>query len=321
MEWRRSLNDRSHTEWFHDTREEMYTQFWLWFDLSLREVQDQRAIQLLALANPSDPTSRLDVGLVDPTTVTVIVGYAQSRGYDAAAVYVGLIAQDPMCTWRGLTGFFVGWCQGCDQDGENTLQSLRQELRALNVELRSIWDLPPAIHPQGGWFEDERLRFGALVNGRAGVEDLWGRPTGSAKDGPALLATGLVVTGLANLVLVERLSHDMRRLATLRQSPSLWSIRSGRMDVLAELAAIPSKPVLPRRQEVRRRAELPATWGAYRESANGSWSGPVPNLRNALEGHVFGRNDDGASTMSIAFLPPDRAARLSDILQLPHGSP
>jgi hypothetical protein len=60
-------------DWWHDTRKEILTQFCSWFEGPLGEVRDQRAIQLVALPDPSDPTSHLELGLAGPTTVTVIV--------------------------------------------------------------------------------------------------------------------------------------------------------------------------------------------------------------------------------------------------------
>lgn len=303
-------------DWLHDSREVMFSQLWSWLDDSFEVVREQVEIQHAALPNPSDPVTRLDVGLLDPTTVTVIVGYAHLHGFDATGAYVGLIAQDPMGTWRGLTGFFLGWCQGCDPGGETTLKSIRLALRGRGVELKSIWELPAAIHPRAGWFEGDRLLLGALINRRAGLEDLWRRQDGRAHDGPALVATGPVVTTLANLVLVERLDHDLPLLAELRPNPSAWMVRGGRLDALAHLAGIPPTPVRPLRGVARRRVDLPSAWGAYGRGGQDPGSGPVPNLRAALDDFPFARHRTSAVRLPIWYLPPGRAVRLSDVLQL-----
>lgn len=295
----------------------MAESFLSWIDRSFAEVRGSGSITLMSLCNPSDQTGQLQVGMVDPTTVIVIVGYGDIRGVDAAGAYVGLIAQDPMLTWRGLAGFFLTWCHACDPAGNEMFAWVKETLSQRDVSLLSVWDMPASIHPQRDWFEGERLQYAAFVNPARDIEAMWATPTTKPREGSALVATGPVSTSLANLVLLQDIKRDIPVLTSLRGGRSSWTVRSGNDSALAALAGLPAGSVAPRLQTFSSIADLPATWGVYRASGQQTWSKPVPNLYKSVRGSPTGRRHQQRwPKIEALFLPPGRAARLADITLL-----
>lgn len=293
-------------------------QLWNWIDLTLRSLRRQIAIHSSALPNPSSPAASLPVGLVDPSAVLILLAVAQVRGYDADGVYVGFAGQDPNCLWRGLTGFFVPWCPGCDQDGDRLLRDLESGLRKRGVGVGSVWDLPAEVHPQDGWFDGDRLMLGGCVDARPGISGYW-QGVDMARDAGTvmLVATGPVATSLANLVLLDAYEH-LEQLATLRPHASRWTTRQGDLGALAELAGIKATQAHPIRAR-RRLTQVPSAWGVYCDQ-DGSWQGPFANLRRAVT-ELTSYPVGGPHSILVEYLPADTPVRLADILQLGRTSP
>jgi hypothetical protein len=282
---------------------------WAWIDRTLTTIRHQQSIATVDWPNPSDPQTNLGVGMVDPSTVLIILAISQRYGHEANGIYVGFVGQDPNCLWRGLTGFYVPWCPGCDHDGDHTLRYLDQALRDRDVMMTSVWDLPVDIQPQDRWFDGDRLMLGGRVHTLPGVTDYWRRADASLR-APALVATGPVTTTLSNLILLD---CDIRHLAELRPHPSRWTVRTGCAAPLLTLAGIASTAPLINRGH-RRPTRIPAAWGSFCDHS-GTWHGPFPNLRRAAV-EWAATQPQPASSLSFLCLPERVAVRLSDILQI-----
>ena len=306
---RRSQHDHGHSQWVHAEREVFLTQLWAWIDRTLTRIRHQQSIATLDLPNPSNPQIDLGVGMVDPSTVLIILGIGQRAGHEANGIYVGFVGQDPNCLWRGLTGFFLPWCPGCDADGNTTLRSLQRALRERDVMMTSAWDLPVDIQPQDGWFDGDRLMLGGRVHTLPGVTDYWRRADASLRE-PALVATGPVTTSLSNLILLD---GDVRHLTELRPHPSRWTVRTGSAATLSTLAGIASTTPHINRGH-RRPTRIPAAWGSFCDQS-GTWHGPFPNLRRTATEWAT-TQPEPTSSLSFMCLPEGVAVRLSDVLQL-----
>lgn len=306
---RRSLKDREHSDWVHAERDACLTQLWAWIDATIVAIRRQASLATVGLPNPWNPDTSLPVGMVDPSTVLIVLAIAQRFGQEAAGIYVGVVGQDPNCMWRGLTGFFVPWCPGCDKDGDQTLRYLERTLQKRGVVMASVWDLPVAIQPQEGWFDGDRLMLGGRVHILHGVADYWRRVDAELRE-PALVATGPVATSLSNLVLLDA---DPLLLADFRPHPTRWTIRQGEAAPLSALAGISSLPAQLHRGQ-RPPSRLPTAWGSFCDHS-GIWHGPFPNLRRAASTWAASQPEPGAS-LSIVYLPKGCAVRLSDVLRL-----
>jgi hypothetical protein len=294
----------------------MYRALWSWVDTSLLVVRSQARLTPMALPNPSDTTTSLPVGMVDPTTVVVIVGFGVILGRAATSAYVGLVGQDPTGRWRGLTGFFVSWCQACDLHGDGAMKHIHRELVDRAVAMKSIYDLPPALRPRGRWFagtvHDDRLLYGGFVNRWEGLSECWVTYDPQLTTGAALIATGPSASGLGNLVLLQDLNAEHDALESVRRRSPLWMQRSGTEEALFRLAGMVTPAPLRERTSLRPGA-LPASWGAYLDPALGIWMGPFPNLCRSMTEPTARR--PAAGTV-VRYLPEGHAVRLADLAQL-----
>ncbi len=312
-----SLEGR-HSSWVHTEQDQFLSQLWMWIDGTLRSLQGQRSIAAATLPNPADPSTALPVGMLDPTTALILMAFGKIRGIEAKGIYVGFVGQNPNFLWQGLTGFFVPYCPGCDQDGEATLRMLRGEVRSRDITLESIWDLPVELHPQEGWFEGDRLMLGGLASPRAGLSNFWTRhapPTDLEQ--AHLIAAGPVATSLANFVLLDD-DDAIEGLERIRGPRSRWTFRTGSATALAELAHLGGAAVDRTRQVILRPKMAPTAWGSFRDQA-GTWRGPYPNLRRAVIEWAEGR-EGTPSGIEIEHLPAGGAVRLTDLLELPSGA-
>jgi len=309
---REGSGDRGHSTWVHENADEMSTAFNGWVDASVAAVRGCGAIQAMRLPDPNGG-SPLDVGLLDPSTVVAVAAYGQTGGHEANGLYFGLVAQDPMTHWRGLTGFFLTWCPGCDDGGESLLRGLRSRLRQHGVVLRSIYDMPSALHPQDGWFERDRGLLAGHVSLRPGLSPHWVHVASGGESWPALITTGPALSDLTNVVLVERPQESVA-LARLRPHPKRWTWRLG------DLAALEALVVLrrdrPRVSMTYTPLRSPASWGVYRLSPRGPVVGPVANLRRALTSALEGAPRDRIGHVQVGYLQAGAAARMADVLSL-----
>ncbi len=301
-----------HSSFFHEIRDEMIAQFWTWIDDSISCLRDDPSIRHYDLPNPSDPTQRLPVGIVDPTTVVVLLGFAQVGGHEATGAYVGLAAQDMSTGWKGLTGFFVPWCPGCYEQGDAVFKSLREGLASRSVTVGSAWDLPSGLWSRRGWFDDDRLQLGGFVVTVRGVDPVWTFSGLAETDGPALVATGPTTSSLANVILVPSLSQSADRLRRLRPAVDTWTVKRGPTRRLAALAGLGEEPIYARSVTVDRPSRAPAAGGWWRLPGEGVWHGPVPNVWLDLRDCAV----VGKRQVEVVHLPEFTPVRLSDICAL-----
>lgn len=314
---RRALDRSGHAKWLHETRDQMDDSLERWLSSSFTTIRGTRSIGPILLPNPSDPDGQLSVGAVDPTTVVVVLAFTVLTGRDATGAYIGLVGQDPNSLWRGLTGFFVAWCHGCDAGGRRSMKALRRRLESHGVDMRSIYQMPQALSPRGAWFgasqEGARLRWGGLINADADLTAYWEPYAPDAGTGPAVVSIGPAQTNLANLVLVEDLARDSRALERLAGGPRAgWRQRLGALDRLEELMGLGYEHDPVQARSARDVGRLPATWGSYLEPQTHQWIGPVRNLKEAAL--LLPRT---RVPLSVRLLPANKASRLSDILSLP----
>lgn len=311
---RETNRDTRHNTFLHETSGDMYDHFWAWIEASLAYLRRQPGIARAAVPSPKDPSASLDVGLIDSSTATVIVGLGQVRGHEAEGAYVGLVVQEPFGTWRGLSGFYLSWCPACDRGGNQAIRRVRSELTRRAVALKSIWDMPAALHPREGWFDNERLLFGRFISERPGLNATW-QTLAQRIDTPALIATGPVMSNLANLVLVDSLALEAPVLRALLGSGGAWSMRFGDTAALELLADIGREATIGR-MSATRPGNVPAAWGAYRLDGEAAVFGPFPNLWRTLREVLDARPGDPRHFADLVHLPVGRAVRLADVLAL-----
>jgi len=275
----------------------MWSAFCAWWDASAAAVQGSPRVEVAALPDPNGGRA-LEVGLVDPSTVVVVTALGQVGGHEANGLYVGLVGQDPSDHWRGLTGFFLTWCPGCDEGGEQLLRDVRTHVSAHHVALSSLYDMPEALHPQDGWFERDRGLLAGWVSPRHGLGPCWTR-TGAPVRGAALVATGPTFADLGNVVLIEG-PDDIAVLARLRPGRELWTWRTGELAALEILAGLGKRSVTVSTARMASRA--PLGWGSYRLHSGGPVVGPVPDLRRALHKAVAGLPPGAQPTFRTATL-------------------
>lgn len=313
---RRSTDSSGHSPWLHDERDPMHSAFERWFDTSIARLHDSQHIATLTLPNPSDPATSLPVGLIDPTTVVVLQAFTVLTGRDATGAYVGLVGQDPNGLWRGLTGFFLAWCHGCDPGGRRSMTALRHQIEERSISMSSIHQLPSALRPRDGWFgsteEGERLRWGGLANKDDSLSPFWEPYDPQPDTGPALVSIGPAFTDLANLVLLHDLGHESPDLERIAGGVTAgWRQRRGRLHRLEQLAALNRSRARFTDREARDVGRLPATWGTYMDPVTRTWSAPVRNVKDAARLVPRSRNP-----LRVRFLPPGTASRLDDIRDL-----
>lgn len=312
---RESGQDTTHSGFLHDTAREMNCQFWAWVEASVGCIRGQTYVGPTRLPNPSDLSDSIDGGFVDATTAVFVVGLGEIRGREAEGAYVGIVVQEPLGDWRGISGFFLSWCPACDPGGNRAIRHLRRVFAEHSVSMTSIWDMPSALHPRHGWFGNDRLLLAGFINPHAGLDSIWRGAMAGEITGPALIATGPTMTGLANVVLVDNLAVDGPRLRQILGNVGYWSVRVGEAEILERLVGI-GEYRAPTRLAVNRTGRVPAAWGAYRIGEQPTVFGPTPNLWMALRRAVQTRPGQVAPTVTITYLPAGRAVRLTEILAL-----
>lgn len=309
------MRDATHNKFLHESADEMNSQFWAWVKASIGCIRGQAYVGPAWLPNPSDLSASIGGGFVDGSTAVFIVGLLEIQGNEAEGAYVGIVVQEPLGDWRGLSGFFLSWCPACDRGGNRAIRQLRRVFAEHGVTMTSIWDMPPALHPRHGWFDNERLLLGGFIHPHVGLDSIWRAAMTSEVTGPALIATGPTTTSLANVVLVDNLKVDGPRLRQFLDNEGYWSVRLGEAETLERLVGIGEYRV-PTRLAVNRTGRVPAAWGAYRIGEQPTVFGPIPNLWMALRRSFRAAPGQVAPTVTIMHLPAGRAVRLTEILAL-----
>lgn len=255
-EW---TGDNRHNPEVHDDLLEAEPALAAWFGESISTVRSMHKIGYAQLPDPKDPQRTLDVGFLDPSTVFLLIAYAELRGAIASGLYVGLVAQDLDCSWRGLSGFYLPQCPGCDPEGRSAVAGVESRVAALGLDLVSEDRLPVGLHSGPGWFEG-RLLGGAAVGPRPGLSPTWELVEDEVR-GPALIRFGPAITTLTNVVVVDRSGDGLHELAALTTRRA-WTRRTGTLQALRTLAA--SGDVRLRTGTLRRRSRPPIGWTAYR---------------------------------------------------------
>jgi hypothetical protein len=242
---RTSTADEPHDDLLHDRCDQARRALEDWLVRVIPPLRSTTAIKDLTLAHPQTSRAPLRTGLIDPTTTYLVVADAERSGVRAPAAYVGLVSQEPTTRWTGVAGFFLPWCPRCDPDGIETIEGyLPRLLRELGVTLTPLHDLPGSLHPRPGWFDPDRLLYGARVNHDPSIATLWTRCSPHLR-GPALVRVGPVHTSLTGLVLLgggDPLARLVDALDEDDESAANWTCRTGTADSLARLAALPSEP-------------------------------------------------------------------------------
>ena len=286
-EW---TGDSRHNPQVHDDLLEAEPALAAWLDESISAIRSMPSIGNAQVPDPKDSQQTLDVGFLDPSTVYVLIAHAELRGAIAAGLYVGLVAQDLDCSWRGLSGFYLPQCPGCDPEGRRAVAGVESHMAALGLDLVSEDGLPLGLHSGPDWFEG-RLLGGAAVSPRPGLSPTWECAEGEVR-GPALIRFGPAITSLTNVVVVDGPGDGLHELAalTIRR---VWTSRSGTLQALRTLAA--SGDVRVRAGTLRRRSRPPIGWTAYRvltERGDMRSSGLTHSLEHSLnelplrDGHV-----------------------------------
>ena len=312
-------DETGHVLWLHDERAGMLDAFGVWLTATHQMLANQASIEALTLPDPNDPTLALDCGLVDPSTVAFILGWATIYQLEARGVYFGVVLQDPFGTWRGACGFFLSWCEACDPGGDRLLKrSILSRLAALGVAAKSIWELPApldALRPRPRWFADDlgqqpRLLYGGLLSARSDLAPGWLDLEHIANcSGSALVAIAPVVVSTSNLIYVDDLESSLDALKQFTPAGVRMTARTGSPERLAELAGVRESEM--RIKIARSRRDVPAAWGAFISRETATVFGPVSNLEAALRTHRFKR-----APITIAYLAPGRATSLVDIQRL-----
>lgn len=318
-----SAKDAGHSPWWHGTSSAMLDQFHRWLGDSIELLSASPKVAPTELPDPSAPASRLAVGVVDQSTAHAVVARSHRHETWANGFYVGLVGQDPDTTWIGLTGFFIPWCGGCD-DEDSAYHGIREWLRGRGHVLRPPSDLPLAIQEQPGWFDHDRLLGGTPLSTSPGLGDPWANVgTGLIDDGPLLVRVRPTRTSSAGMVLAEDGVQDLLALEQVAGPRATWTYRRGSLPALLGVADLPPAPlpvdVTPARHPLQR---FPTSWGAIeltRDSGEVHVTGPYTNVGLQARQRMRDKGGDGASPgwrMRIASLPEGRAARWSQIKRL-----
>ena len=179
MESREWAEDTRHSADVHEDLREADPALSAWLIESVSRIRSMPAIGQAQVPDPKDPQLGMDVGFLDPSTVFLLVAHAELRGAIASGLYVGLVAQDLDCSWRGLSGFYLPWCPGCDPWGRDAVDSVCARAASLGLDFVSERELPRALHSAPGWFQG-RLVGGAAVGARPGLSPTWEAEIGRA---------------------------------------------------------------------------------------------------------------------------------------------
>jgi hypothetical protein len=141
----------------------------------------------------------------------VMVANAQRMEQEQAldGLYVGLVHQDLTGRWLGIAGFFLPGCT-CDPRGVDATERLSLGLRrpAFPDQRLAAWrltplgQLPAAVRPRGGWFDDRARVAACLDRLNGGGWRTW-HPNHRLPDKDALVRSGRVDAALNNLFFVN----------------------------------------------------------------------------------------------------------------------
>jgi len=242
---------------------------------------------------------RIAPHVIDPSLAYFVFALARRGDTAVGAMYIGLVAQEPNGTWRGLTGYYLPWCSDCHHDEGHTLDLLMEWLPE-DGHLRRAETVPAGMRPHAGWFDDRFRRAVLLPNDHAGASDtgwqtlLFAESDTSQLPGvPALVCIGPVTQSLANIVLLDSFRDHVDGLARAvtawpreQETPLRFTYRLGAPATLRALAGLPARGTQRSIEKGRMPGQLariqpPISWGAYRVVVNGQAvrSGIARNLR------------------------------------------